>query len=330
MNLLKRHEFYLWVIILVISIVITIFNNAFLTLENILDILKIYSFIGILATGVFVVLLSGGIDLSFTAVATVSMYLMGSYMLAYVGNLFIAFLIALCVGVMLGAVNAVLIHYLRIRTIIITLGTLNLYWGTLMFLSKGRDIYNLPPWFRDFARINLIQWKSEAGSVYGLSIFIVMWAVVIVMTWAVLKYTMIGRGVYALGGGLQPASRAGFNILKINFFTYCYAGLLAGIASIVHVGLVDQIAPHSIVGKELVVISAVVLGGASLEGGTGTLFGTLLGVLLIGVIGNGLTLVRISSYWHGVFTGCVLLASLCIMAYRRRMREREMVRVNVE
>lgn len=329
-NLIKRHEFYLFVIILFISAMITAFNRAFISLENILDLLKIYSFIGILATGVFVVLLSGGIDLSFTAVATVSMYLMGSYMLAWEGNLFLSFLIALSVGAVLGAVNAILIHFLKIRTIIITLGTLNAYWGTLMFLSKGRDIYNLPNWFRDFAKFNLVQWTSKNGGIYGISIFILMWIVVILMTWAILKYTMIGRGVYGLGGGLQAASRAGFNIIKIHFFTYCYAGFLAGIASIVHVGLVDQIAPHSIVGKELVVIASVVLGGASLVGGSGTLFGTVLGVLLIAVIGNGLTLMRVSSYWHGIFTGFVLLVSIYITALRRKIREKEIMRVNVE
>jgi simple sugar transport system permease protein len=329
-NVLKRHEFYLFVIILFLSVVITVFNRSFTTLENILDLLKIYSFIGILATGVFVVLLSGGIDLSFTAVATVSMYLMGSYMLSFEGNLSMAILIALSVGAMLGAINALLVHFLRIQTIIITLGTLNVYWGSLMFLSGGRDIYNLPTWFRNFAKFNLVQWTSENGSVYGLSIFILMWIAVLLMTWAILKYTMIGRGVYSLGGGLQAACRAGFNIIKINFFTYCYAGLIASIASIVHVGLVDQIAPHSIVGKELVVIAAVILGGASLVGGSGTLLGTVLGVILIAVIGNGLTLMRVSSYWQGIFTGFILLVGIYIISYRRRVREKEIVRVNVE
>ena len=329
-KLYKSNELLLVLIICAISIGIGVFNTSFFTLENFLDLFKTSSFIGILAIGVFVVLLSGGIDLSFTAVATVAMYLMGSYMLAVQGNIYVSFIIVVAVGIGLGTVNALLIHYLKIQAIIITLGTLNAFWGALMFLSNGRDIYNLPKWFTEFAKINFLEWRSPEGSLYGLSIFIILWAIVIVITGFISRYTMIGRGVQALGGGMQAASRAGFNIFKIHLFTYCYAGMLAGVASVVHVGLVDQIAPHAIVGKELVVIAAVVLGGASLLGGSGTLLGTILGVILISVIANGLTLMRLPSYWHGVFTGLVLLISIYLTARRQKAHEREIVRVNVE
>jgi simple sugar transport system permease protein len=329
-SILKRHELYLVVIIVLLSILITSINHHFATLENFLDLLKISSFTGVLAVGVFVVLLSGGIDLSFTAIATVAMYLMGSYILSFGGNIVVALFILAGVGIVLGAINGFIIHKLEIAAIIVTLGTLSIFYGALMVIAGGRDIYNLPQWFREFAKINLVSWKNVGGSTYGVSIFLVIWAVVLVVTWLILRYTSVGRGVLAIGGSPLAASRAGYRLGRIQLFVYCYIGLLSGLGSVIHVGLVDQIAPHSIVGKELVVIAAVVLGGASLSGGKGSVLGTFLGVLLFAIIGNGLTFTRVTSYWQDGVTGVVLLVSILIAAFRERQREKSLVRVNVE
>jgi len=329
-SILKRHELYLIVIIALLSVLITSINHHFATLENLLDMLKLSSFTGVLAVGVLVVLLSGGIDLSFTAIATVAMYLMGSYILTFGGNLLVAILIVAVTGIVLGAINGVIVHKLEIPAIIVTLGTLSIFYGALMVIAQGRDIYNLPQWFRDFAKLNLVSWRNVGGSTYGISIFLVIWAVVLAVTWALLRYASVGRGVFAIGGSPLAASRAGYRIGRIQLFVYCYIGMLSGIASMIHVGLVDQIAPHSIVGKELVVIAAVVLGGASLSGGKGSVLGTFLGVFLFAVIGNGLTLTRVTSYWQDAVTGIVLLLSILIAAFRERRREKSLVRVNVE
>lgn len=328
-NSIKRNEFYLFIIIITIYVFVTLFNRSFGSLENILDLLRASTVTGVLAIGVFVALLSGGIDLSFTAIATFAMYLMGLYIVDIGGNLFMAFLIVSITGIFLGAINALLIHFLKIKTIIITIGTLNLFYGFLQFfIVKGRDLYNMPEWFRRFSSFNLIQFRSEAGSIYGISIYVLIWILLALVTWLILKYTLIGRGIYCLGSpeGSRSVKRSGFNIFKIQLFIYCYVGFLSGIASIIHVGIVDQVAAHSLMGRELLVIAAVVLGGTSLSGGRGTIVGIILGVVLITMIGNALVFLRISSYWYGTFSGIVILISLSITAYRyKRNRKQKLI-----
>jgi simple sugar transport system permease protein len=317
------------VAVVLFSAVITLVNPAFLTLENLLDLLKAYSFLGILATGVTVVLISGGIDISFTAIATVGMYAMAVLSNQYGGNMLTAFLIAGGIGMALGSINALVTYAFNIPSIITTIATLNIYYGILTVVSGGRWIYTLPDWFRSFAEIDVLTFTRPDGGKYGLSIVTLIWFVVLVVTWLILNRTTLGRGIYAMGGNMTSARRAGFNIFRQQLFVYAYMGLLAGIAGVVQLLLVQTAAPNSIVGKELDVIAAVVLGGASLAGGTGTLLGTVLGVALLAVLSNGLTLMRIPSYWYNVLIGLVIIASVSVSAYRRRLRHRKSIVVEV-
>ena len=128
-----------------------------------------------------------------------------------------------------------------------------------------------------------------------------------------------------MGGSPTAARRVGFNIFRLQMFVYGFMGLTAGLAGIVQALLVQTVAPNSIVGKELDVLAAVVLGGASLAGGAGTLFGTFLGVALIAIMSNGLTLMRVSSFWYNVFIGLIIILSVSLSAYQRRARTRRTV-----
>lgn len=327
-KLFSSYETFVFLAIVILAAIITSVNPNFLTLENFLDLLKSYSFIGILAIGVLFVLISGGIDISFTATATVAMYIMAVIINQYGGNMFTAFLIASVVGIVLGMFNAIIVYFFKIHSIIATIATLNIYYGLLVVFSGGKWIYSLPTWFREFAQVRVFTLTNSTGGEYGLSIITVIWFAMLALAWVILRYTIIGRGIYALGGNPVSAQRVGFNILRLQLFVYSFMGWLAGIAGVVLTLLVQSVAPNSIVGKELDVLAAVILGGASLMGGVGTLWGTLLGVILIATMNNGMTLMRIPAYWYDVFIGLIIVISVSASAYQHK--KKKMIAIEVE
>lgn len=328
-RILRSHEFYVAIAIVVFSVIITLVNPAFFTLENFFDLLKGNAFLGILSVGVLIVLISGGIDISFTAIATVGMYVVAVVSKEWGGNMATAFLLAGALGILLGSINALVTYVFNIPSIITTIATLNIYYGILTVLSGGKWIYGLPAWFRDFSAIRVLTVTKTSGATYGLSIIPVIWFVVLAVAWLILNRMTLGRGIYAMGGNKTSAKRVGFPIFRQQLFVYSFMGLLAGIAGVVQLLLVQTAAPNSIVGKELDVIAAVVLGGASLAGGAGTLTGTVLGVVLLAVLSNGLTLMRIPSYWYNVLIGLVIIISVSVSAYRRRARQQRATLVEI-
>jgi len=327
----KMHETYVFLAILVLSAVITAINPNFFSAENFFDLLNSYAFLGILAVGMLVVLVSGGIDLSFTAVATVGEYLMAIFITRHGGNMAIAFLMSMAIGVALGMLNAVLIYYFDIPAVIATIGSLNVFYGLLIVFSGGKWIYTLPTWFRDFAQTKVISFANASGAVYGMATVALIWILVIVAVTLLLRYTVLGRTIYAVGGcgfDKSAATRTGINLLHVNLFVYGLMGFLAGTAGVVQALQVQTVAPNSIVGKELNVIAAVVLGGASLAGGRGTITGTLLGVALLAILSNGLTLMRVSSYWFDVAIGIVIIASVSASAIQQKRKHRYAIDVS--
>ena len=321
-KLLGTHEVAVLLAIVVLCIIITVINPNFFTLENLFDLLKSYSFLGILAIGVLFVLISGNIDISFTAVATVAMYVTAVILVEYGGNMPLAFIIASLVGIILGSINALIIHFFNIHSIIATIATLNIYFGLLIVVSGGKWIYALPPWFREFAEARVFTLTNPQGIPYGLSVITVIWFVLLVLAWVILRYMRVGRGLYAMGGNLASAERVGFNIFRQRLFVFAFMGWLAGIAGVILALQVQTVAPNQIVGKELDVLAAVVLGGASLFGGVGSLSGAMLGVALIAILGNGLTLMRVPAVWYNVFIGLTILISVSASAYQYRRRRR--------
>lgn len=325
---IRSHEFVLLAILIAFSVVVNAVSRSFFTAENIFDILKSSSIMGTMAIGVFVVMLSGGIDLSFPAIATVSMYVAVRVLQLFSGNLLLAFLLASALGVLLGCVNALLIYRFKIPTMIVTLGTASIFHGAYLTLAEVPHIYTVPPYFFEFGTKFLFSWTSRGGATIGLSSLTVLMLVLAALTWLLLRFTMVGKGIYAIGGNLEAAKRAGFNIWRIQLFIYCFVGLVSGIASIQYVCLVRHVHPFNLMSMQLDVIAAVVLGGASLSGGTGTVLGTLLGVWMIYVIRNSLVLMRIPSYWDPVVIGLIIVASTAINAYRSQLRRAEVRIIN--
>ena len=315
-SMVKRHEFYLAMMILLIIGALGVLSEDFLTLGNIFDMSVSSALLGIMACGLFVVLISGGIDISFPATAAIAQYVTATYILSIGGNFIVAFSIAFAVGMLLGFINAVLVHKLKVPAIIITISMLNVYFGLLIYFSNGEWLYGFPDWFMD--GIELFTFTGSDGYDYGLSLPILTLVVTIALTSFLMSKTRLGRQIYAVGGNADAASRIGINLFGINLFVYGYMGALAGIASVVQMQITQSVAPNSLMGFELMVLAAVVLGGTSMTGGKGTLLGVVLGVILLAIVKNGLTLLGVPSYWHTVATGLIIVCSISMTAINEK------------
>ena len=319
-RLKRRHEFWLASVIAILVIFLSVATQGFLTLQNFFDLLTSYAFLGILAAGLLVVLISGGIDISFTATASITQYITMLLANKYGLDWFSVFALAILVGVLLGAINAILIDRLQISSIIVSIATLNIFYGLLVFVTGGKYIYSLPSWFGK--GIYWFEYVDTDEISYGLNLQILALLVMFTITWLLLNRTNIGRQIYALGGNREAAQRLGFNVFRLNILVYCYMGLTAGVASLIQAQLAQSVAPTVLVGKELDVLAAVVLGGASLAGGVGTVLGTVLGLALLAIMQNGLILIGVSSYWSQFFVGLVILLSVSATALSARRKRK--------
>lgn len=323
-KLLFRHETMLFIIMIIFGLTVNAINPAYLRAENLFDILKTSSITGMMALGVMIVMISGGIDISFTAIATVSMSVTVRLLIALgTGNIVVAFLVAGIVGIFLGCVNGLLIYRFKLPTLIVTLGTSNIFHGLLLSIFKVPHLYNIPTFYFEFSKLSLFTFTTGDGTVIGLSSLTVLLFVMAVLLHLLLRFTMIGRGIYAIGGSIEAAKRAGFNILFIQLFIYAFIGFTAGLASIEYVAMFRIVHPFNMMNMLLNVIAAVVLGGTSFTGGSGTVIGTLLGVWMIYMITNSLILMGIPSEWESVVIGFIIISSIGINAYQKSLRKEE-------
>ena len=319
-SLMKRNEFLVAVTIIALVLYIGFRNPVFYTYSNIFDLLRSGTVIGIFAMGVLVVIVSGGIDVSFTAIAVFALYATTKFMVVYAPDapIWMAFVMASLIGLGLGMINAFFISQFRLPTLIVTLGTLSMFHGFLLFAIGNQIIRNkLPPSMTEFARMALVSIQMDRG-IANLHPAIFITIVVAIFTWLLLDYTMLGRGIYALGGAREAAERAGFNINRIQYFIYGFVGLLSGVAGMTFGALNRQANPQDIVGTELNVIAAVVLGGATLTGGRGTVIGTILGVTLVVIANNSLILIGIPPVWQRVVIGIIILIGTGLPAIQER------------
>jgi len=314
----RSHEFWLLVVILALCLALSLATDSFLTLQNLFDLLTSNAFVGILASGLLVVLIAGGIDISFTATASVAQYVTLTLAIRYGFGWFAMFAIAGAIGVACGAINALFITRLRISSIIVSIATLNIFYGLLIFFTRGKYITSLHKFFRD--GIWWFEYDDASGTPYALNLQILVLVVAFASAWLLLNRTNVGRQIYALGGNKDAAQRLGLHVVRLNFLVYGYLGFIAGAASLVQAQLAQSVTPTVLVGKELDVLAAVVLGGASLTGGVGTVFGALLGVALLAILQNGLVLLGVSSYWNQWFVGLTILCAVSITAWRDRRR----------
>lgn len=323
-RLLRRNETLVAVTLVILCLVIGLNNPTFFTVGNLFTLLRGSIVTGIFAMGVLIVIISGGIDVSFTAIGVFSLYATVKLMLYFAPStpIWAAFIIAALIGLGLGLINAFFIAQFKLPTLIVTLGTLSMFHGFLLFAIGNQIIRDVPPALTEFARAAIVQIPQERG-VANLHPAVFLLIAIVIIVGFLLNYTMLGRGIYALGGAAEAAERAGFNVTRIQYFIYGFVGLLSGIAGMTFGALARQANPQDIVGTELNVIAAVVLGGAYLTGGRGTVIGTLLGVVLVIIAYNSLILIGVPTVWQRVVIGLIILVGTGIPAIQeRRARKR--------
>lgn len=296
-NLLQR--FGVLFVILLVGLGLTLTTDTFLTVSNLTNVARQVSINGILAVGVTFVLLTAGVDLSLGSVVALSGVACATF--AHPGDhaVFVPIAVGLLTGAACGLVNGILVTYGRVAPFIVTLGMMTIARGLALIFSGGRPVTNLSD-----------ELTALAGDVAGVPIPVLCFAGVTVAAWFFLRDFRLGRHVYAVGGNEPAARAAGVPVERVKLFAYGICGLLTGLAGVVLAARITTGQPNAGQAYELDAIAAVVIGGTSLAGGVGTIAGTLLGVLLIGVINNGLDLTGVSSYYQAVFKGVIIVGAV--------------------
>jgi simple sugar transport system permease protein len=321
-----NNEGLLVAVIVVVVVAMSIASPAFLTPGTFFALVRSSMVPLVFALGVMLIMISGGIDVSFPAIAIFAAYTTMRWSID--GNLdlglVLVFVIAMVVGGLLGLFNGVVIARFRLPTLIVTLGTQTIYKGILLtyigslYISAGE----LPKSVTKLSDAHL--WDVPGGG-YLHSMVIPVVLVTVLIAW-MLRWTVFGRSIYAIGGDEEAARRVGIRVVRTQVWLYTLVGALAAFGGMVFVILGKNANPQSIVGTELDIIAAVVLGGASIFGGRGSVVGTVLGVVLVQLINNNLVLVGIPSTWQRAAVGMLLLLGVTAQALGHvRSRKRPVI-----
>jgi ribose/xylose/arabinose/galactoside ABC-type transport system permease subunit len=298
----KFKEYGIFIAFLLICITLTFISPQFLTISNWSIIFTQVAINALLAFGVTFVIITGGIDLSIGSIVAVS-----GVIVATLGHpdqfpLIVPILGGLLTGLLIGILNGFLITKSKIAPFIVTLGIMTIGRGVALILSNGRPISNLSDSF------NFI----GGGEILGIPFPIIILIIVFSVCSIVLKKTVFGRYIYAVGGNEQAAWASGINVNQVKLAVYALCGLLSGLAGILLTSRITTGQPNAGVGFELDAIAAAVIGGTSTTGGIGTITGTLFGVILIGVLNNGLDLLNVSSYYQQVAMGVIIIGAVLL------------------
>jgi len=318
-KLLKTNEFIVVMIIVVLWLAFGIVNPNIISLANIYSITRASIISATFALACMLVIISGGIDMSFLAVGCVSMYVTVKFLVdrsMLDTPLILIFLGAIAIGIFLELINWFFIDKLSLPPFIVTIGTQSLYKGFLLAFVGTTYITTMPKGMKQLAVTYATSTSDVNGIVYNLHSLVIIVVVMYILMHLMLKYTMFGRNIYAIGADTVAAQRAGINISRTRFFVFVIAGILAGIGGMFQGTLNRAAVPADLVGQELLVIAAVILGGGNGKQARGSVLGTALGVILLSLISNNLILMKIPSYWQQAVTGTIILIGLIIQSSR--------------
>lgn len=301
-TLLGRLEFRMFLLTLAIAISLSFLSPFFLTTKNILNMLDQGVAVGIVAVGMTFVVLTGGIDLSVGSIVGLAGVVFG----LTVSHLGIptATCLAILVGALMGLVSGVLVGYFRLAAFVVTLGMMAIGRSLAYILSDARAITDIPAELADYVYF----------PVFGIPFNVILTGLIFLLAWGYLTYTKGGRTIYAIGSNKEAARASGLNVGPYAIAPYVIAGILAAVAVVLMTGQLVTVDPLAGTGMELDVIAPVVIGGASLYGGRGTIGGTLFGVAIMVMIRNGLNLMGISPFWQGSAIGTIII--LAVLAER--------------
>lgn len=318
-TILTTNEMIVVYIIIGLSILIGLVNPAFNSVSSLVNLSRTMLVTLIFAMCEMIVIVSGGIDVSFPAVASLAMIGTVNIMLKTgLDNVFLAFILGALIGSLLGVLNAFLIGIIKIPPLIATLGVSSVTNGATLAILGAKVITNLPEKLDKLYKVYLFSSTNADGIKYSLTVLILIPIGICVLGWLLLKYTMLGRGIYAIGGDIRAARIAGFNVTGIQFFVYILSGTLAGIAGVTYMILMRVADPSVLMGSEMMVIAAVVMGGTRITGGHGTVIGTVLGVTLISLIKNNLIMLGVPAHYQTFVVGLVLIIGTSITSLKAK------------
>ena len=305
----KAKEMGILLILVLLSVLIQMKNPIFFTFSNLMDIGRNTSYTLIIAIGMTFVLIAKGLDLSVGSLLAICGLISALAMQRGI-PVIIAVLLGRAAGAALGLFNALCIVRLKIPAMIATLGTMYMARGLVLVITKGQAVYPLPDSFSEFGK----------GSLMGIPNVVLLAVGLAVIAHIVLTKTTYGRKVYAIGGNAETAGFAGIHVAGITASVYVLSGVMAALSGIMTAARMGSGQPSVGDGTEMTVITAVIIGGTSLNGGAGTMLGTVLGALLMNVLSSGMNLVGVSAYWQKFVMGLIIIVAVGLDQYQRSKR----------
>jgi|LSQX01.2.fsa_nt_gb ribose/xylose/arabinose/galactoside ABC-type transport system permease subunit len=292
-----------------LSVYFSIASPYFLAVRNFMNIMSSVSIIGIISTGMTLIMITKGIDLSVGSVIALTGCVTALLIENYDMSWWVSMSAALLCGLLIGLLNGTLITKFRVVPFIATLGTMNIIRGIAFIITNGQAVYTSSP------QVSFL----GAGRVFGIiPIPGILMLVFFVVIWILSRFSVFGRNVFAIGGNSTASRLAGIQVDRVKLALYTLTGMLAAVSGLVMTGLASTAMPSAGDGYNLDVITAVYLGGNSAEGGEGSVWRTFLGVLIIGILNNGMALLSVQSYWQTFAKGCLLILAVIVDVLRRR------------
>ena len=301
--LTSRQAFWVFLALIAACIFLTFATNSFATPSNLFNITRNFTFVAVIALGMTIVIITGGIDLSVGSVLCLCSMILGVVMQAGY-NIEIGIAAAIGTALLVGAINGVLIAYLGIPPFVVTLAMLSIARSLAMVASNNTVVFQFGP---DQSKLLFL---GGGALLFGVSNPVIYMIVLALITGFMLRWTRFGRYVFAIGGNEKAAILTGVPVRRVKLAVYMISSLSAGIAGIIETGWLGAVTTNLGAGMELQVIAATVIGGANLAGGVGTAFGALVGSALIEVIRNSLGLLGINAFWQGPFAGAFIVIAV--------------------